>query len=287
MRFSLLHVPAILLCGAWVAHASVSTITQADGYACMGYDKSRKQTEDEALANARRNAVEYAAVHIKSQSEYRDTLLQADLLQAFSQGTVKVVEVLESAWYQDTRSGDCYRLKVTAEVVPDEAALQRASDRTGLADDPIAPLQVKVWTDKPEYRQGERLKLYLRANKPFHGRVVYRDASGQLIQILPNPYRRTNYFQGGVTYEIPSGEDRFDLKVQPPFGVESVTVYASTAELGAIELEAADSVYVVRTRGGEVGAKTRGIAVTAKSGASGPAVAAEFSEALAELTTRP
>jgi len=40
-------------------YASQSTITEADGYACMGYDKSKKQTEEEAFSNAKRKAVEY------------------------------------------------------------------------------------------------------------------------------------------------------------------------------------------------------------------------------------
>ncbi len=284
MRNAFLLLLAFLACAA-SAHAGTSTLTAADGYACMGDDKSRKQTEAEALANARRNAVEFAAVHIRSQAEYRDTLLQQDLLQAFAAGSAKILEVQESAWYQDPRSGDCYRLKVRAEVVPDEAALQKASEGKKLADDPTAPLQVQVWTDSQEYRQGERLKVYLRANKPFHGRVVYLDAAGQPVQLLPNPHRSEHYFQGGVTYEIPAGGDRFDLKVQPPFGAESITVYASTAELGGLEVEAAGGVYVVRTQGADIGARTRGIAVTPKQGAAG--TAAEFSEASAEIVTRP
>jgi hypothetical protein len=39
------------------AYAIQSTITDADGYACMGEDKSRKQTEQSAMADAKRNAV--------------------------------------------------------------------------------------------------------------------------------------------------------------------------------------------------------------------------------------
>ena len=53
-----------------------------------------------------------------------------------------------------------------------------------------------------------------------------------MVQILPNPYRNENYFQGGAVYEIPSGNDRFDLEISPPFGKENITVYASTSPLG-------------------------------------------------------
>jgi hypothetical protein len=55
----LVFVPAAVLAGQ-------STITDANGYACMGADKSRKQTETEALANAKRAAVENASTYIKS-----------------------------------------------------------------------------------------------------------------------------------------------------------------------------------------------------------------------------
>ena len=252
MRVPLLFLlPAFLLCAA-AAGAGTSTLTAAEGYACMGYDKSRKQTEDEALADARKNAVEFTAVRIRSQAEYRDSLLQEDLLQAFAQGTAKILEVLESSWYQDPGSGDGYRLKVRAEVVPDAAALKKVSAGKDLMGDPTAPLHVQVWTDRPEYREGENLKVNLRANKPFHGRVIYLDAAGQPVQLLPNPHRSDHYFQGGVTYEIPAG-----------------------------------GVYAVRTRGTDIGTRTRSIAVTLKQDAAGTATAVEFSEASAEIATRP
>lgn len=35
-------------------------------------------------------------------------------------------------------------------------------------------------------------------------------------RLLPNQYRRENFFKAGVTYRIPSSQDRFRLKVGPP-----------------------------------------------------------------------
>jgi len=94
------------------------------------------------------------------------------------------------------------------------------------------------------------------------------------VQILPNPYRKDNYFQGGVIYEIPSGPDRFELEVTPPFGEESFIVYASTGELGSLELEQAGGVYKVRTTLDDAGEKTRGIRIVEK----GSTKDAEFAE---------
>ncbi len=41
----------VTILGSSSLYAAQSTITEAEGYACMGYDKSRKVTEDEALTS--------------------------------------------------------------------------------------------------------------------------------------------------------------------------------------------------------------------------------------------
>jgi hypothetical protein len=93
-----------------------------------------------------------------------------------------------------------------------------------------------LWTDKQTYKQGEKITIYLKGNKPFHARILYKDAACDLLQLLPNPHRPENYFNGGVIYEIPSGNDRFDLEVTPPFGQEDILIYAGTSPLGDINL---------------------------------------------------
>ena len=50
---------------------------------------------------------------------------------------------------------------------------------------------------------------------------------GQYSAALPNPHRSDNYFNGGVVYEVPSGNDHFILEVSPPFGKGTILVYAS------------------------------------------------------------
>jgi hypothetical protein len=49
-----------------------------------------------------------------------------------------------------------------------------------------------------------------------------------------------NVFKGGTTYVIPGPEDRFGLKVGPPFGQEKVIVYASEVPTGDIPLQKMD-----------------------------------------------
>ncbi|MEI6315471.1 MAG: DUF4384 domain-containing protein [Syntrophus sp. (in: bacteria)] len=245
-------------------YAAQSTIVDVDGNACMGDDKSRKQTEQAAMADAKRSAAERAMTYLKSETQIKDFVVAKDLVNAYAQATVKVIQELEKSWVKDANSGDCYRIRIKAEIVPDEKAMQKAAQKKDFADDPAAPLKVKLWTDKQEYKPGEKIKIYLKGNKPFHARILYKDAAGHLLQLLPNPHRRENYFNGGVIYEIPSGNDRFDLEVTPPFGQEDIFIYAGTAPLGDINIAALGDVYQVVTKSADVPRLTRGLKIQEK-----------------------
>ena len=267
------------------AYASQSTITEAAGYACMGEDRSRRQTELAALEAAKRNAIEFASTYMTTETHVKDFELEKDLVSAYANATVKIIKKLEKSWYKDVNAGDCFRVKIKVEVIPDQEAMDKVSKTKDVADDPSAPLHVRLWTDKKEYERGDRMKIYIKGNKPFYARVIYKDAAGKMVQILPNPYRNENYFQGGVIYEIPSGNDRFDLEISPPFGEENITVYASTSPLGKIDLHSQGGVYFVKTKAKDIGARTRGIKLTGKS-TDKSGYASEFYENKAEVKTR-
>ena len=63
--------------------------------------------------------------------------------------------------------------------------MQKASQAKSVADNPGAPLKVELWTDKQSFKQTEKIKIYLKGNKPFYARVLYKDAAGHLLQLLP------------------------------------------------------------------------------------------------------
>lgn len=267
-------------------YAAQSTIVNAEGNACMGDDKSRKQTEQAAMADARRIAAEMALTYLKSETQVKDFAVEKDIVNAYAQGTVKIIQELEKAWFKDANAGDCYRIRIKAEIVPDEKAMEKAAQAKDFADDPAAPLKVKLWTDKQAYKQGEKIRIYLKGNKPFHARVLYRDASGHLLQLLPNPYRSENYFNGGIIYEIPSGNDRFELEVSPPFGEEGILVYASTSPLGDINLAAQGDVYLVVSKSADVPRLTRGLKIREKDSDRKDSPSEFFEEALSVRTGR-
>jgi hypothetical protein len=264
----------------WVAsnlYASQSTIIETDGIACMGYDKSRKQTEEEALANAKKKAVEHASTYIKSESRIKDFELEKDLVEAYSNATVKVIQEISRSWYRDVSLGECCRVKIKADVIPDNEAMEKISKGKSYIEDPSTPLNVQLWTDKKRYAKGDKIKIYIRGNKPFYARILHKGVNGELLQLLPNPYRPDHYFNGGVTYEIPSGSDRFEMEVTPPFGQENIIIYASTAPLGEINLSPAGGVYKIMTGAEKVAERSRAVSLKGKNDRQ-QTEAAEFSE---------
>jgi hypothetical protein len=273
----------VMLFMATHLNAAQSTIKIAEGSACMGDDKSRKQTETAAMTEAKRNAIEAVKTYVSSATEVKDFELQKDIIAAYANATVEVIEEMGKGWYKDPAQGDCYKVKIKTEVIPDEQAMKKARDTT--LDDPSLPLAVKLWTDKESYRAGEKIKIYLKGNKPFFARVIYQDAAKNNLQLLPNPYRQDNYFQGGVTYVIPSGTDKFELEVNPPFGEESIMVYASNSQLGDLNLKQDGAVFAVKTKTRDIGTKTRSIKI--KDVSLGTAEQpAEFSEGTIVVKTK-
>lgn len=262
-------------------YASQSTITESEGYACMGEDKSKKQTEQAAMADAKRKAVEKVSTYLQSETQVKDFELQKDIVSAYANANVKIIQESGKGWYKDQTMGDCYKINIKAEVIPDEKAMNQLSEKQ-TSDDPTAPLKVNVWTDKKDYVRGEKIKVYVKGNKPFYIRVVYKDAGGEMLQLLPNPFRADNYFNGGIVYEIPSGNDKFELEVSPPFGEENIMVYASTSQVGDINVKAEGGLYRVVTKPKDIGSNTRGIKfVEKKSGKE----ASEFIEEKITLKT--
>jgi hypothetical protein len=109
-------------------YAAQSSIAEAEGSACMGDDKSRKQTEQAALIDAKKKAVESVSTHIKSETTVKNYELDKDLLSAFANAEVRVIKELGKTWYKDVSSGDCFKIKIKAEVIPSFKADNKISD---------------------------------------------------------------------------------------------------------------------------------------------------------------
>lgn len=278
-----------------------SIIRVGEGRACMGDEYSKNQTIVRAEKKAKDKAVRDATTYIESQYSEKvteihkddqviDEKLFSDLVEAYSKAEVRVLDTVEKSW-DDVN--ECYFVKMRLEIIPKEPPVKVQNQLDNL-DNPTIPLVVKVWTDKPQYNKGDRINIFVKGNKPFFARVVYKDINGNLLQLLPNSFRKNNYFQGGSIFQIPSGMDQFNLEVQPPFGEENIIVYASTKRLGLIDKqEIGGGLQLVKDNSKDLEVKTRAIGIipaTSSTGsgssASNPDDTGEFYEASATLTTQ-
>ena len=255
-----------------------SSIHEVDGYAYLGENMTLGQARKAAFANSRRQALEMAKTHIESNTLVKDGVLEYDLIQTGAEGAVSVLEQNDHG-LEDNR----YHVWIRAEV---EYSLRPAGQKPRPAKimSPDAPLTVKVWTPRKQYRHGEEVKIFVLGNRDFYARIVNMDSERNVIQLLPNDYRDINLFKGGQVYKIPDTGDHFKIKVSPPYGEDQVVVYASDVPLGEVETESVGQG--LRRFSGTrdlLGDKIRSVAVVHKP--VGSPTGAEFYEATWELKT--
>lgn len=184
-------IPACLLClfawsGAGIcnAHATEKTfLTEAEGSACMGDDKSRKQTEEVARNEAKRRAAEQSATQVRAQSRVSIGTLEEDIIKIIASGKVRVIDVLESTWDKD----GCYKYRIRAEVTqskPGDSLGGEMSEEerlwTQLEDEPdlrsvddfLARYPFSVHTERANALQADLEASYPRVAGPY---LAYRD----------------------------------------------------------------------------------------------------------------
>lgn len=257
-----------------------STIHEVDGYAYLSENMTLAETRKAAFAIAKRQALERARTYIKSKSKVKEGVLEYDLIWADAEGAVAILEQKDHGVEDNKR----YHVWIKAEV---EYGLRPAGGKPKPAKimAPEAPLTVKVWTPRKQYKQGEEITIYIQGNRDFYARIVNINSEGNITQLLPNDYRDINLFEAGKLYRIPDNGDPFTLEVNPPYGEEQVVVYASEVPLGKVQTDSIGQG--LRRYCGTrelLGSQTRSISVVPRPGAISSG--AEFYEATWNLNTR-
>lgn len=143
-------------------------------------------------------------------------------------------------------------------------------------------LDVRIWTDRRGYEEGETVTLFLKGNRDFYGKVVQIDRKGRVLQLLPNNYRQVTTFEKGKLYRIPDEGDRFQLAVQPPFGTIRFMVHATRLPMSQVNLQpTAGGIFKYRASAKAFGRSVRHVIP------AGEERGAEFCEAIWEIKTIP
>lgn len=265
-----------------------STIQDVDGYAYLSEDKTLSQTRQAAMTNAKRQAVEQAKTYISSKTTVENFEITQDIIEGASAGAVTVLEQKDLGIEDNNRYHVWIRAEVEYGLKPPSPSAPMSSAAAPITAD--GPLTVKVWTPKKHYQDGERIEIFIQGNRDFYARIVDITTSGDIFQLLPNAYRGQTQFMAGKVYRIPDTEDRFDLKVSPPYGEDQIVVYASDRPLGDVPLDpTGGGLGSYRGSREALGVRTRGIQVTGAAGAvtpDGPS-GAEFYEGTWRVTTGP
>lgn len=94
---------------------------------------------------------------------------------------------------------------------------------------PLEPLQLEITThlgDAQSFRNGDPIHFMISLEKDAYVTLFYQDASGQIVQLLPNLHQRSNFFKAGLFIPFPGQNTNFEFTVQPPFGEDRVWAFA-------------------------------------------------------------
>ena len=97
----------------------------------------------------------------------------------------------------------------------------------------LRPINIELTThlgDKQTFSEGDRLSFLLSLNQPAFVYLFYEDATGNVLQIIPNRDNANHYFNTGYFQKIPGDADNFRFIVQAPFGQEAIYAFATDAE---------------------------------------------------------
>jgi len=207
-----------------------SLIIGVDAGAVTAAKPGGKETRAAALSRGQKSALEKARDHL---GELGKAGLDFDLVRMPSKGFVMIVGQKEVKTGKDARphlwleteAGFVLKNRKTGNR-PDAALLDRAD-----------LLDVRIWTDRKEYWEGETVTLNLLGNRDFYGKVVQIDVKGKIRQLLPNNYRQMSVFEKDQRYLLPDEGDRYQLAVRPPFGVIRFIVYATRLPMSHVNLK--------------------------------------------------
>jgi len=207
------------------------------GEATGGTRSTLEEIKQQALAEARRNALEQAGTLVFSQTETENYVLQRDQVKTMAQGLVKVLEVLETQIkFDEEQKSFLIRVKIKAEVqtVVAQALLQNLNRSLQSGSSPLAPLNfsfnlvawepvqagvrgIQIKTDsskqyqKKILKEGEHLssgaefQIHFRPEQDCYLYGVSVDSQGHVFALIPHPEGLlNNALQAGKSYVLPA-----------------------------------------------------------------------------------
>lgn len=206
-----------------------------EGQACYRYgDKETPvQAKEEALALARKNAVENHRVFIDSTSTVKDFQLEKDLVEAVSVGTLTQIKILTQ-----NEDGRQVCLSISGMINPGQTE-QLIEQRTKAKEivkaaqsDDVSPRSVfalKLSVNKADgrYEEGEELIIQLQSESDGYLKLDYFQADGNVVHLVPNLFRGQAKIEKGKQYTFGGVMSAERFTIEGPFGDELIKAFVS------------------------------------------------------------
>tara|TARA_B100000686_G_scaffold243106_1_gene251932 strand:+ start:430 stop:1014 length:585 start_codon:yes stop_codon:yes gene_type:complete len=92
---------------------------------------------------------------------------------------------------------------------------------------------VKVRTNKKhtnnqdDYQVGEMITFFISVEEDSFLTFLVINPAGKITVLFPNKYQKNNFVRAGETIQIPPKDKKFNLKLDPPHGEESLKAVAT------------------------------------------------------------
>jgi len=84
--------------------------------------------------------------------------------------------------------------------------------------------------DGQTYVEGDVISYFVSSSHDAFLLLIYQDASGNLIQILPNQHSQNHIYPADLYFQVPGENVGFQFEIAAPFGDEHVWAFASTGQ---------------------------------------------------------
>ncbi|MCA1928246.1 MAG: DUF4384 domain-containing protein [Calditerrivibrio sp.] len=225
------------------AFSEQSYLIESKGFACISQKNTPIETEAIAINDAKNNALRILLDTKNTDNSVKEKI-KSFISDKFSDYEASIVSK-NGKWDKEPPSiGDCYQVNAKVSITPKQIS---SGENKTITKKELLPLDIMVITNKESYSEGDTVKLYIKGNKTFYIKIIYKDSSGDMYQILPNKVRSEKSLSGGNVYEVPAPSDRFEIKIEGNGGGEEIMIFASSIEMGEIPLEEKGVLSLVKT----------------------------------------
>jgi hypothetical protein len=213
-------------------------VVEVTGEGSGGKQSTIAQVEQQARQDAMRQAIEQAGVYLETNTQVDMAMLTKDEIQSWSQGMVKVLEVLETTTDYDPelKAFRC-EMRLKAEVRTAQAASAAPLSfefsflaQRLMADGSWAEVRVK---DGSVLNSGDQFQISVRADRDCHAYVINQDASGAVYVLFPHEEAVSNSLSGRRDYVLPVQEKFYEL--DDVVGLETFYIAVSPTPMADLE----------------------------------------------------